>query len=421
MLNALIHSWQKYPWRWYLGLTLLIRLLYALTIIPWMWEGDAGAYVEVAREWMEGSSGDFYWPPGLPALLILFFSVLGVHKLSSLSLMLVGWCLWVGLMFLLLKNRTISKLGWGALWVFGIWPAWIHHSVVPLTHLWGSIGLLGILYFLLRKNDLLAGACVLGAILIRPSSVLLLPVLVIFLFMRKENRLRSIRFALIPLLGIIAWQFFLYQQTGETFFINKANSYNLYLGNHPETPLYRTWWLGSHSEEWDRFPVFQAEVDSIRTLPIEAQQQAYRQLSLKHIAENPGQFLIRSLNRIRTFWAFDSFTGAWWYGKNKPIGMVLLGLDAGCYLLLITGVLFFWKPVYEWENIQWMSVILILFYSIPYYLAFSHPTYHFAVMPLFYFLGEWNKKPSMSLTKWVVLFLLIGIQLEWIYHMFSSL
>ncbi|MEM7514220.1 MAG: hypothetical protein AAF388_25065 [Bacteroidota bacterium] len=421
MLNALIHSWQKHPWRWYLGITLLIRLVYAFAIFPWMWEGDAGSYVEVAGEWIGGSLGDFYWPPGLPALLTFAFSVLGLHKLSSLFLALVGWSTWVGLIFLLLKNKPISRIGWGALWIFGLWPAWIHHSVVPLTHLWVAVCLLGVLYFFLRGKELLVGVCLLGAILIRPSSVLLLPVLMVFLFWRKEQRLRIIRLALIPVLGIFTWQFFLYQQTQETFFINKANSYNLYLGNHPETPLYKTWWLGSHAEDWNKYPVFQAEMDSIRTLPTEAQQQAYRQLGLKHISKNHGQFFIRTMSRVRTFWAFDSFTGAWWYGKNRLVGIALLGLDAGCYLLLLTGLLLFWKPVSEWKNLQWMSLLIILFYSLPYYLAFSHPTYHLAITPLFYFLGEWNKKPSMNLTKWAILFLLIGIQLEWIYHMSSSL
>ncbi|MEM8897411.1 MAG: hypothetical protein AAGC85_04875 [Bacteroidota bacterium] len=421
MLNSFKQSWQKYPWRWYLGITLLIRLVYAFAIFPWMWEGDAGSYVEVAGEWIGGSVGDFYWPPGLPALLSLGFSVLGVHKLSSMALMLVGWCFWGGLIFLLLKNKLVSGIGWGALWIFGLWPAWIHHSVVPLTHLWVATCLLGVVYLFLQKKDILVGVCLLGAILIRPSSALLLPVILIFVLIRKEDKLRSLRVALVPVLSIVAWQFFLHQQTQETFFINKANTFNLYLGNHPETPLYKTWWLGSHDEDWDKYPVFQAEVDSINSLPLAAQQQAYRKLSLMYISEQPGQFAIRTLNRIRTYWTFDTFTGAWWYGKNKLVGITLLGLDAGCYLLLLTGVFLFWKPVSTWGNLQWMSFLIILFYSIPYYLVFSHPTYHLAIMPLFFFLGEWNKKPSMNLTKWAVLFLLIGMQLEWIYHMSSSL
>ncbi|MEM9932437.1 MAG: hypothetical protein AAF824_02440 [Bacteroidota bacterium] len=417
-------SYKQHPWWWYLGVTLLVRLWYGWLIFPWMWEGDAGEYVGVAAGWLQGEVGDFYWPPGLPALLSSFLGISGISKVSSSLLMLCGWCAWIYAMRYLL-GRNPAKWEWRGLWIFGLWPAWIHQAVVPLTHLWVGVFLLLSIY-LLRKNTsfgkgVLAGACLLMAIWLRPATILVCVCMLVYVGWKEGINRKLVAVALFPFTGILCWQLFSYHQTGTHFFINKASVYNLYLGNHPETPMYKSWWLGSHAEDWPQFPAFQAEVDSVRALPEVTQSVAYRDLSLLHIAEHPGEFLLRTLNRVRVFWAFDTFTGAWWYPRNNFIGQIILGIDAICYLSFMSICLLFWHPTFSRDKVKELSLLTILAYGLPYYLAFSHPTYHFAIIPLFLFLGEWKKKPTMTLTKWGILFLLIGIQLEWIFHMSSSL
>jgi len=232
--------------------------------------------------------------------------------------------------------------------------------------------------------------------------------------------------------------------THRFIWINEANSRNFFLGNNPYTDSYKTWWLGSHHTDDHQFLEYQ---NRILALPDSEQGKAYTQLAISHIKTNPVDFLLRSFNRFRVFWAFDTFTGATYlqdYQGNRWIGVLFLLLDAVCYCLILFGAIFLFPFV--WLRKQFYTIPLILIgaftflYAFPYWLAFSHPTYHLPILSFILLIAligyremkytiapkglchiSWSSIPLWG-RKWILTLGAFGIyiQLEWIFRMLLS-
>jgi hypothetical protein len=147
------------------------------------------------------------------------------------------------------------------------------------------------------------------------------------------------------------------------------------------------------------------------------------------------------LSRVRTFFAFDTYTGTQAI-KRFDLGILagasVLGLYLLFYFAIISACLFFYfgKVIRESGftlGIKFPAVAAA--YALPFWLAFSHPTYHLPLMPLLAIpacamLEAALRKPSGSLRSFVresgnrrffaALAVLLLIQLEWIAVMAES-
>jgi hypothetical protein len=176
---------------------------------------------------------------------------------------------------------------------------------------------------------------------------------------------------------------------GRFVMINEANTVNLFLGNNPYTPLYRTWWFGSHNEgETGVPPEFSAMYKEIQSEPKEVQRQKYLDVVVHHVASRPDLFLVRSLSRLRTFFAFDTMAGSAlreYYGVSTVIALLVIAADAFVYVLILFGAVAFLFLIPDRTMLRGAVGAMLLFalvYAAPYWLAFSHPTYHVPILPL---------------------------------------
>src|SRR5262249_478236 len=103
-------------------------------------------------------------------------------------------------------------------------------------------------------------------------------------------------------------------------------------------------------------------------------------------------FVLRSLNRICTYFAFDSFSGAYLignYGFPKLLGLIVIAADALVYFLLGVGSTLYFT-VRDRRNAPMASLLLgiALLYAVPYFVVYSHPHYRHPVEPLLMMLSS---------------------------------
>jgi hypothetical protein len=342
--------------------------------------------------------------------------------------------------------------------LFALFPAAIHQSIAPLTHLllaacliwaWNASGN--------RKRPWLAGLMVGFAILVRPASALAGLVVGWRLGVvaadtqdvpqqpsspLRENRefplgryLRvrpnGIGAFLLPALALPGlWLAFTALTLGRPV-LNEYNAYNFFLGNNPHTPLYETWWLGSH-EAVDSvgFAQYTASLHPGGTPTPDD----YSRAAWQHIADRPDLFVVRTLARMRTLLAFDTLAAGDWRDRHPDsrFYLVLLAADAliGVGILLFGGLglmvsLFRREKAPPYKGAGGDVFLLLLALTAPYWLAFSHPTYHLPLLPfLALFVVEGGRKylslkwlwknPRLALAGGVYALALLAIQAEWV-------
>jgi 4-amino-4-deoxy-L-arabinose transferase-like glycosyltransferase len=421
---------------------ILARSLYAAKIWPFLLAGDAQAYMGDAVRLLSGESFTPYWPPGLSLILSPAVAIGGNSPVAAVVTMLL---LYIAFAFLL--DHVGRKLASGSVvnllqLVFALMPAWIHHSVTPLTQLPVAVLMLGIvaLWFAYKdKNNTwylaLTGLLLGMMILVRPASLLLLPAIPFLLYFQYRRKAAIWIPLAAGLILITGWQLKAWQMSEQRFFINASNSRNFFLGNNPFTPLYKSWWLGSHEGPLnaDR-QAYGRLLEAIHDRPDSETDQAYRAEAIRHIQARPDLFLIRTAARVRCFFAFDTFTGAAVirdFGMSPGFGYFLIAMDAVLYLLLLAGAVVALFLDTHMKRLQKLILLIFAAYALPYFLAFSHPTYHFPLLPLLGLLAlGLSGKPmddrlkelrSLSKQKKTVLILtaiaLLAIQIEWIIRM----
>jgi hypothetical protein len=302
----------------------------------------------------------------------------------------------------------------------------------------------------------LLGVCLAGLILTRPSNIVLVGILPVYLLWRTRRWQTLIVPAMVVGLFVSAWTYKTYAMTGRFVFINYANSQNIYYGNNPWTPTYETWWFGSHKEPGEDPPGFTADHLQILSHPVHERDHLFIAHALTHIRTRPDLFLVRTLSRLRTFAAFDTFVSAQLAKLSKPLGMLALGLDALSYVLLVSlslaypalkdqdeaplatgeaaaSVKLVKEEMRSHETVNLLLLVALL-YSVPYFFAFSHPTFHVPAVPLVGFLGAsvgvrlletgvvpvWKQFSQRARVGFgIALIVLAAIQVEWIFYIFS--
>lgn len=444
-----------------LGFSLLIRMGYAAFMGHDLWVGDAAAYIEDALNLQQGIAYGPYWPPGLPLLLAPF-----AHSWWMVTAVMLS--IWMGFYVLLwhLLGKRLERIWVNALlFCFSIYPAFLLHSVAPLTHLPVALAMLGIMWWLEELNaeaqrrgggdlntetqrlrdrtnglarppaegaglreGVLTGALGLTItfmILTRPGSMTVWFLLLSFLIWQcfqnwRKSWLSILLVVLIPITGISLWNQHASKMAERPIFINEANGRNIFIGNNAWTPMYKTWWLGSHDErENPEFQGFYSLRDSIEALPPASESEAWTPIALEHIQAYPGKFILRTLSRISCFFAFDTYAGANLMALIPScswLGYLMVLLDALCFFLLCgLGLIGFLRIIrqqgFRLHNL-WIP-LLILAYAVPYFFAFAHPTYHLPIMALLALMIQPKSQPGNS-REWVALGLLALNQILWI-------
>jgi len=452
---------------------LFIRLLYAYHFSDHLFEGDAAYYLHDAKNLLRGENYLPYWPPALPYLVAVTMKAFGHAEAAFIGMMLLIYVCFSYMLFDLTKKLLNERLAYLAMCIFAIYPAFIHHSVAPLSQLPAALFLLGTFwsywhYQSMRKNYLLLlmGGFLALLILTRPSAIFLgfilsaiflgSPLLGRHIFPRVKKLLLV---GILPIILIGSWQIKAWKMTGHLLWINEANSKNFFIGNNAYTPLYKSWWLGSQDERNN--PHFQGYYElraSIEALPTDTQNRAWSKEAWNHILSRPDLFLIRALSKVRTFFAFDTYVAGSWWTVNQGVAIALLLIDASCYIFLgltaIWGI--FSSAIAERHKMIWFSDnlgepsrlsnsrriiprgisvifarepmilgLFILAYAFPYFIAFSHPNYHLPIMPLVavfsgYFLYGRSRAQLLIFLKqlnwkcWLASAIFILIQIEWI-------
>jgi hypothetical protein len=241
---------------------------------------------------------------------------------------------------------------------------------------------------------------------------------------------------------VLGWMVRAHELCG-AWIINNSNAANLYYGNNPWTPLYKTWYFGTtaklNSPEIRNYPEYEQVLQHVASLPNLEKSVYLKQQAVQYIERRPDMFALRTLNRVRCFFGFDTFTstnlrgdGAW----GRRLFPLSLALEALLYMA-VAGPAFFWlaaAPGQFWVGWQsWISWLIsgsIAVYAAPYWLSMSHPTYHYPIMMPLAILGvmAWQASDGgpgaaarSKLRGWIAVAVLCAIQVEWVWQMAGSL
>ena len=430
-----------------IGLCIRIALLIILIDIPLF--SDAKSYHEVAIS--IGSSRVFstFWPPALPMYLSLCHRLFGASELVSQASMIAWYILLFLIQYTLFKKLFNYRITNISLLIIAIFPSFIYHSITPLSQLPAAACLLAIILLSIELLDkqrftssLVLGCAFAFFALLRPSSILLMLMLSAYLFI-KTRKTTSFIPMIIALVLISSWLYKAHSMTGRFVPINDANAANLFYGNNPYTPTYKTWWFGSHGDEEDGVPPGYMELrNEIENKAIKERQDTFRKLALDHIARRPDLFLMRTASRFRCFFAFPTFTGSILREHNilsTKGSLMIIFLDGLIHSIIsITFVLFLFVRNNSMPYRTYGPIILLSFlgYAVPYWFSFSHPTYNFPVIPVYmifssaYLFDHLHARdrvmllPTSNRSRVVLMMtvsLYIFIQIEWLLHNLSRI
>jgi 4-amino-4-deoxy-L-arabinose transferase-like glycosyltransferase len=403
---------------------------------------DARDYHQAALSILAGQPYEPDWPPGLPYYLAGAYRLLGASPWAGRLAVVALYPVFCAVLYHLgkkLDGRATANL---SLIVFAVLPSYLYMSVTPLTQLLTAVLVVGTCLCAIGlrakpswKLSLLLGALLTALVLVRSSHVLLAAVLPVVLWWRTRSWRVLLAPALVLSVGLGLWTYRAREMTGRWVFINNANSQNAYYGNNPWTPLYRTWWFGSHKQGEPGVPeAFVAQLRSITASPPKERDRLFSAHAWRHVTERPELFVVRTASRVRAYFAADSFAGAQLVRKH---GLRWLGLGAlGVQALVHFGLLAFAAAWLAGRTAQraraaalW-SLLVGLLCAVPYFVSFSHPTYHFSVLPILGVLGaakalSWMNGQAFVAAKrgsarwwiaWGVVALLLFVQVEFAVH-----
>lgn len=387
---------------WALPAVLALGLLLRLGALALLWGrplvSDALSYHMVALEILATGRYGLYWPPGLPFALAAVYAVAGPHEVAARVAMLVVSMATLAMTFLLGRELASRRVGVLATLLLAVYPTFVHLAVEPLTQYPTALCLAAAAYLLLRAEGgagrarlarlALAGLALGAMALVRPSSLALAGAAVLLVLWRSRRLLPPLALAGAAALPVALWVAYASSFAGALVPINYANSYNVFVGNNPYTPLYKTWLFGSHTDAAAGVPpAYSALAGEIAALPLAERDARYRAEALAHIVARPDLFVVRTLSRVRSFFAFDTFSTATMvasYAASRPAALLFLALDAAAYVTIAAGALACLlgvRPALRPGGAALLAGAALL-YAAPYFLSFAHPVYHFPVMPL---------------------------------------
>lgn len=375
------------------ALAVLLRVIALAFLAGQPLVGDDTLYHDFAVRILNGNPIYPLVPPAVGYYLALYYRLLGTSPLvarASILPLAVGFMYALYAVAVKFAGRKCANL---LALVFAIYPLHVLCSVEPITEMPASLLLMISLLLVLticarpRLMDFVLLGLVLGLlILTRPSTLLMLGLLPLYLVLRSRKWLASALVALIPMLMIVVWISTVYTSTGHFVMINFSSTQNLFFGNNAYTPLYRTWWFSTHEAQ---LPAgYQTLNTEIMNLPWYEQNALYRRVALQSIASRPDLFAIRTFNRMRVYFAFDSYTGSLLlnrYFANRKLAFVAIAMDCSLYVVITLSAILFLFTVSRTSERFWPTLTILAMlamYAGPYFLSVSHPIYHYPIVPL---------------------------------------
>ena len=368
--------------------------------------GDALSYSEEGKKLLAKFPGEtaYFWPPGLPYVLAFIYWVFGdgivVARVSTIILSVLNTVMIALLSGRVLKDPRAARLSG---WIAAFYPPDVMMAGQTYTQHLAAFCLLVMAFWLLMGYERkrwwyfgLAGLALGWGSLTRPSLQSLALVLLILLMLvlwrspsvTSTGRIRwilsgSLAFVL-GAVGCMVPVMHYNASHGAGWTISTNNERNLFLGNNPYTPYYKTSQLGQRGLDQ-----VEAEVSAYlrKFYDREDARQAMMGEAIRYITEHPFITLWRTMNRIRAFWGFDYIMSREiqeHYGMGLNGLGLLLTVEAGGYclvmLMILAGLFCAWQEVRLYGSI--VLILLVIGYQLPYAVAFSGGTYHFPVMGL---------------------------------------
>ncbi|HLP27475.1 MAG TPA: hypothetical protein VK147_02465 [Candidatus Didemnitutus sp.] len=435
------------------ALGIVLRVVVSFGLLSTMPQGEDGpSYSAQAVEMLNGSLGYHYFPPGTALFAAPFYVVFGQ---STAVDHVLGVVLTSGFLLSGIWLASII-LGWGKpTFVTAVILALYPHSWLSATQLSSqplTAILLAIAVGLAIQNAehwswsrwVGVTVCLAAAMLTRPASLAILVVMGaggFVLWRRRRISLSAIAGAtalLIVGLSAAAYPFMEHNaRVGQGWTISTNNEWNLFLGNTPYTPDYKTGHFGQRSFN-QVSPEARAYMAAI--LPHESpyaatkeQRSAMRSAAIDYITSHPFRTLYRVSNRLRGFWGMD-YTASRViqkaYGLSELTLVVLLTMEGGGYFVVILLALTapFLIPVGHQRPWKFLIGCIVAIMA-PYLAAFALAKYHLPVILLLLPIsalgcvvlledlrGSWSILRKSRLW-WTVVMVCIAIQIEHFTHL----
>jgi 4-amino-4-deoxy-L-arabinose transferase-like glycosyltransferase len=422
-----------------LGLGTAARLAVALLLNDVGLFADSFLYHRVAKDLVSGLGPDFVVYPVLPLYLSGFQLVFGCFETVSRLAMIPLWVGFAlsgrGLVGELTDRRTANLF----LILFCFYPLFVIHSVEPLTQLPTALCLIWVCRLAIRavrdgNRGAMWGLGVLLGVttLLRSSSILLVPAVPLVVGILRREPSAAVRTALPALLIVGGWILYASLATGDFVFINYSNMYNFFYGNNPYTPIYETGYFATRFAGDPGIPEGYARLwGSIRALPVHLQGQDCWRAVLGHVVDRPDLFLLRTLSRLRMYFAFPTDSGSIlrsMYGAPVPVYLACAGLDAVIYIGFAgAAITALFAGVGRRLGAKALPIILTVtvVYALPFFVSLTHPTYNTAIQPLLAVLGlAWltggdrltllRENPRRRRWLYVALAVFLLVQVEWL-------
>ncbi|OGD75469.1 MAG: hypothetical protein A2Y64_03865 [Candidatus Coatesbacteria bacterium RBG_13_66_14] len=382
----------------------VLRLITLFLVADAPLASDSASEFAEARLLAAGIPHEPWLPPGLPCFLALVHRLGGGEFLARASMLL--WFLALALLGYRLALDAAREERWseegrrsaqfGAnifLALFACYPVYVLSSVETMSHLPAAAGLMASALLTLRVargagtgTAVVLGAALGATALIRPAALLLIVAVPVYLAVRRKKPLTPLA-VFLPAAGVVGlWLLVAWNMTGGFVPVNHTNLQNFFYGNNPYTPLYKTWWFASHAG--DEPAGFSRLFADIVRLPAGEQGGRYLSAALGEITGRPDLFIVRSLSRVRTYLAADSFTGSQLvkvYGLPLWMGLAAIAADGALYVGIAgaaVAALFAGKKALPGRDALTVLLGIALLYALPYFVSFSHPTFHIPTTPL---------------------------------------
>ncbi|GAC1650144.1 MAG: hypothetical protein NVS9B15_09600 [Acidobacteriaceae bacterium] len=256
--------------------SVIVRLAALFAVRNVAFASDAQDYTEMAKLLVSGKLTVPYWPPGV-ALYLAPFVAVGAGPTALRASVLVCWIIACFAFYRLMKALGVADKAWLVLLIFSCLPDAVQMSIEPMTQMPTTALLLVALSAtvmamrgVVMQEYLLVGTSLGLTALTRPSSIPLLILIPTVLAIVSRRLIPAVSAALLGFAIVGCWVGHVHTKTGH-WLINTANASNLYYGNNPWTPVYRTWYFGSHAKpgsvEIEHFPEYKSVLEGIGRLP----------------------------------------------------------------------------------------------------------------------------------------------------------
>jgi len=374
----------------------ILRLIAMLPLVRSPLFSDARSYHLTAVRLANHESFVPYWPPSLPYYLLLIHRMTAPSEIVSRLSMIVLYAGFALMLFLLARRFATYRAANLVLLAYAVYPTFIYHSIVPMTELPAGLCLVAGVWLTLSaipsrawRYPILLGIVLGGFALLRASSIILIPAAGLVLLTAGRSSARAALTVVIAGAIVCAWLAKAQSLAGHFVMINTANTENFFFGNNPYTPLYKTWWFGSHGAGEPSVPqAYRELLKSITSLPEPERESAFRKAALDHIRSRPDLFALRTLNRICSYFVVDTYLGQILikaHGVNTWLALAVMVVDASFFLLvMVLAALFLctWTGPPSQRTDLLIILGAVVLYAFPYWISFSHPRLHFPVVPL---------------------------------------